>query len=171
MARHASSLPGVIEAVVVADAYSVVVRYAAVQSALPEMVSRLEQLSLQPIPSRNGAGPPAARNGHAASKSQVASSNVKTLAAIPEPPAQNGNGAKAAPLPPPAPQPAPETAANPDAEDHKHHIRIKHFIPGRIRLHIPRLQRRPHLANSFEQIVAQEPGVTRVETTVDGGYV
>ena len=37
--------------------------------------------------------------------------------------------------------------------------------------HVPRLTGRKHLAIEFEHMVLREPGVTRVETNVDGGHV
>jgi Cu2+-exporting ATPase len=165
LGRHASALPGVAEAVVIADASSVVVRYAVTQMALPEMVRRLEGLPLTHSTAMDSDPSSAARNGRAPLKS-------------PPPPVPNtvipaaANGHTAMPVTPPVAElPAPEPTADRVTPDDRHSIRIKHFFPGRIRLHIPRLRRRPRLVNSFEQIVTQAPGVTRVETTLDSGYV
>lgn len=171
IADYAAALPGITEATIVSDAYSVIVRYAPLEQSLPQLVRRLEEFPLSAPEDPSGK---AARNGDTPMRPEaivpLSGSSLSIMVA------RDASGASPASAAVDAavdketdPRSARPTGRSADSS--KFLIRVKHFIPGRIRLHVPRLRRSKQLASEFEQIVAQEHGVTRVETNVDGGYV
>ena len=109
IADYAVTLPGVTEATIVADAYSVVVRYASAERPFKEMLSLLEAA-------------PLTRHAPARSVQSVAANAVS----INEQAEQAVTKLFAA------------AARKPKAhvvDAARHHIHVKHFFPGRIRLH------------------------------------
>lgn len=193
IAGLAAGLTGVEEASIVLDALSIVVRYPVLERPLEEMVRELETVardvltrSFSAVPSDRRAGlapgrpaaireaatdvnpdaPPnaAVRNSAthpvelatatpvSAGRPQVGNTNNK---------ARTVTGADPVPLPPKRQMP-----------DHaRFHLHVKHFFPGRIRLHVARLRKNSHLASAFAQRLLQVPGVKRVEASPDSGFV
>ncbi len=145
VADYAAALPGVANAEIVPGAFSIIVRYSASALPLKEMKSLLEAAPMtRPVAQtsvRNGATP-----------------STPEFAVVRQ--------ASDAPVVAEVRRPKPKSV-----DPSKHHIRVKHFFPGRLRLHVPHLTGRKHLATEFQQRVSKEPGVTRVETNIDGGHV
>ena len=147
LADYSAGLHGVTATEVISNAFSVIVRFDSAALPLKEMVRLLES-----APVTQHSTPSAARNGTAGVMLPLKNVASKLAAMTPVAAA--------------ARKPKPHVV---DAA--RNNIRVKHFFPGRMRLHVPGLSGKKHLASDFEQRVSKEPGVTRVETNVDGGHV
>lgn len=174
IALLALELAGGAEVSLAIEALSVVVSYPPLERPLREMVQHLEAIAHRVVTKRASSPGTPGRLSPASGRTATPRPAPDVAARVGSTPTVASPSVVTTPPSPEIIAPRPVQGADTIHDGQtppKLHIDIKHFFPGRIRLHMPRLRRNVRLATALEQNLSQVPGVTGVEASHESGFV